>query len=69
MNLMVENVIQKKNAITRSVNASLKNQWNITYAKKVMFGILPYREFDMDSKTGQYLKDCTCTKSLIEDLK
>ena len=42
VSLMVENLIQRKNRLTISVNVRVKNQWNIAYAKKVMPRILAY---------------------------
>ena len=46
VNLIVENVIQKKNGIIISVNisvpVSIKNQQNIACAKKIMLGIQAY---------------------------
>ena len=42
VNLIGEIVIENENRITLSVSLSVKVQWNISYAIKILLGILAY---------------------------
>lgn len=69
-NLIVENIIQNKIGIMISVNVSVKNGKKLRIWKQNDAwnpNIYVYN-CGKDCEIGEYLKDCTCIKSLVGDL-